>query len=94
MSRDEMTHAVGTEIMLCADECGPLALRPRPEVQAGRIRRSVIWRDNQVGVCAAGQSDSACYSAAFGGAVRRLGARFWVMARIDPKIAAAIAAVG
>lgn len=40
------------------------------------------------------RADSACYSAAFGGAVRPLGAQFWVMARIDPKIAAAIAAVG
>jgi hypothetical protein len=40
------------------------------------------------------RADSASYSAAFGGAVRPLGAQFWVMARIDPKIAAAIAAVG
>ncbi len=40
------------------------------------------------------RADSACYSGAFGSAVRRLGAPFWVMAQIDPKIAAAIAAVG
>ena len=40
------------------------------------------------------RADSACYSAAFGGAICRVGARFRVMAQIDPKIAAAIAAVG
>ena len=40
------------------------------------------------------RADSACYRAAFRGAVRRVGARFWVMVRMDPKIAAAIAAAG
>jgi hypothetical protein len=40
------------------------------------------------------RADSACYSVAFGGVICRVGARFWVMVQIDPKIAAAIAAVG
>jgi len=40
------------------------------------------------------RADPACYSAAFCGAVRRAGARFWVMVRVDPKIAAAVAGVG
>ncbi len=40
------------------------------------------------------RADSAYYPAAFRGPVRRVGARFSVMVRMDPKIAAAIAAVG
>ena len=40
------------------------------------------------------RADSSYYSAAFCGAVRRAGARFSVMVRMDPKIAAAIAAIG
>jgi hypothetical protein len=40
------------------------------------------------------RADSACYSAAFCGAVRRVGARFSVMVQIGPKIAAAIATIG
>jgi hypothetical protein len=40
------------------------------------------------------RADSAYYSAAFCGAVRRAGARFSVTVNMDPKIAAAIAAVG
>jgi hypothetical protein len=40
------------------------------------------------------RADSAYYSAAFCGAVRRAGARFSVTATMDPKIAAAIAAIG
>jgi hypothetical protein len=40
------------------------------------------------------RADSAYYSAAFCGAVRRAGARFSVTASMDPKIAAAIAAIG
>ena len=40
------------------------------------------------------RADSAYYSAAFYGTVRRVGARFSVMVQIDPKIAAAIAAIG
>jgi hypothetical protein len=40
------------------------------------------------------RADSAYYPAAFCGAVRRAGARFSVMVHIDPKIAAAIAAIG
>jgi hypothetical protein len=40
------------------------------------------------------RADSACYPAAFYGAVRRASARFSVTVRIDPKIAAAIAAIG
>jgi hypothetical protein len=36
------------------------------------------------------RADSACYC----GAVRRVGARFLVMVQIDPKITAAIAAIG
>ena len=40
------------------------------------------------------RADSAYYPAAFCGAVRRVGARFSVMVRMDPKIAAAIAAIG
>jgi hypothetical protein len=39
------------------------------------------------------RADSAYYPAAFCGVVRRVGARFSVM-RMDPKIAAAIAAIG
>jgi hypothetical protein len=46
----------------------------------------------QVGFTGAG--DSAYYSAAFRGAVRRVGARFSVMVQIGPKIAAAIATIG
>jgi hypothetical protein len=34
------------------------------------------------------RADSACYPAAFCGTVRRAGAWFWVMVRMDPKIAA------
>jgi hypothetical protein len=40
------------------------------------------------------RADSACWSAAFCGAVRRADARFPVMVKIDPKVAAAIAAIG
>jgi hypothetical protein len=40
------------------------------------------------------RADSAYYSAAFCGAVRRAGARFSVTVSMDPKIAAAIAAIG
>lgn len=40
------------------------------------------------------RADSAYYSAAFCGAVRRAGARFSVTVTVDPKIAAAIAAIG
>lgn len=40
------------------------------------------------------RADSAYYPAAFRGPVRRVGARFSVMVQIDPKIAAAIAAIG
>ena len=40
------------------------------------------------------RADSAYYFAAFCGAVRRVGARFSVMVQMDPKIAAAIAAIG
>ena len=40
------------------------------------------------------RADSAYYPAAFCGAVRRVGARFSVMVWMDPKIAAAIAAIG
>ena len=39
------------------------------------------------------RADSAYYSAAFCGPVRRVGARFSVMAQIDPKIAAPIAPI-
>jgi hypothetical protein len=39
------------------------------------------------------RADSAYYSAAFCGAVRRAGARFSVTVNMDPKIAAAIAAI-
>jgi hypothetical protein len=38
--------------------------------------------------------DSACSSAAFYGTVRRASARLSVMVKMDPKIAAAIAAIG
>jgi hypothetical protein len=41
-----------------------------------------------------GRSDSAYHSAARYGPVRRVDARFSVMVQIDPKIAAAIAAIG
>ena len=40
------------------------------------------------------RADSAYYSAAFCGAVRRAGARFSVTVNMDPKVAAAIAAIG
>jgi hypothetical protein len=40
------------------------------------------------------RADSACYSAALYGPVRRVGARFSVTVQIDPKIAAATAAIG
>jgi hypothetical protein len=40
------------------------------------------------------RADSAYYSAAFCGAIRRAGARFSVTVTMDPKIAAAIAAIG
>ncbi len=40
------------------------------------------------------RADSACCSAAFYGTVRRASARFPVTVTMDPKIAAAIAAVG
>ena len=40
------------------------------------------------------RADWACYSAPFYGTVRRASARFSVTVRIDPKIAAAIAAIG
>jgi hypothetical protein len=40
------------------------------------------------------RADSAYYPAAFCGAVRRVGARFSVMVRVNPKIGAAIAVVG
>ncbi len=40
------------------------------------------------------RADSACYSAAFQGTVRRASARFPVTVKMDPKIAAAVAAVG
>jgi hypothetical protein len=40
------------------------------------------------------RADSSYYSAAFCGAVRRAGARFSVTVNMDPKIAAAIAAIG
>jgi hypothetical protein len=40
------------------------------------------------------RADSACYCAAFCGPVRRVGARFSIMVQIDPKIAAAVAAIG
>lgn len=40
------------------------------------------------------RADSACYSAAFYGTVRRASARFPVTVTMDPKIAAAIAAIG
>jgi predicted SpoU family rRNA methylase len=40
------------------------------------------------------RADSSYYSAAFCGAVRRGGARFSVTVNMDPKIAAAIAAIG
>jgi|HubBroStandDraft_3_1064219.scaffolds.fasta_scaffold47196_3 hypothetical protein len=54
------------------------------------------WRPNQLvaNSARAGRSDSAYYSAAFYGPVRRVGARLSVMVQIDPKIAAAIAAIG
>ena len=48
-------------------------------------------------VCAATvvvRADSAYYSAAFYGALRRASARFSVTVKMDPKIAAAIAAIG
>ena len=40
------------------------------------------------------RADWACCSAAFYRTVRRVGARFSVTAKMDPKIAAAIAAIG
>jgi len=40
------------------------------------------------------RADSACYFAAFCGTVRRASARFSVTMKMDPKIAAAIAAIG
>jgi hypothetical protein len=40
------------------------------------------------------RADSACYSAAFYGTLRRASARFPVTVKKDPKIAAAIAAIG
>jgi hypothetical protein len=40
------------------------------------------------------RADSAYYSAAFCGPVRRVGARFSVMVQIDPKIDPKIAATG
>ncbi len=40
------------------------------------------------------RADSAYYSAAFYGTVRRASARFSVTMKMDPKIAAAIAAIG
>ncbi len=40
------------------------------------------------------RAGSACYSAAFYGTVRRASARFSVTVKMDPKIAAAIAAIG
>lgn len=40
------------------------------------------------------RADWACYSAAFYGTVRRASVRFWVTVKMDPKIAAAIAAIG
>jgi hypothetical protein len=39
------------------------------------------------------RADSSYYSAAFCGAIRRAGARFSVTVNMDPKVAAAIAAI-
>jgi hypothetical protein len=40
------------------------------------------------------RADSACYSAAFYGTLRRASARFSVTVKMDRKIAAVIAAIG
>ena len=71
-------------------------LDPLPAEPKGQRSPVMDWRPNQLvaNSARAGRSDSAYYSAAFYGPVRRVGARLSVMVQIDPKIAAAIAAIG